>query len=60
MQEPITIPLGTSFKYQQSGPSRKLVEVMDTFQYVPLSKNLEKFINNPEVFAEVLYIICMF
>lgn len=45
--------LGTSLKYQQSGSTRRLVEHQDTFQYVPLTENLEKFLSNPEVLAEV-------
>ena len=45
--------LGTSLKYQQSGSTRRLVEHQDTFQYVPLTENLEKFLSNPEVLTEV-------
>ena len=42
--------LGTSFKYRPSGD---LVEYEDTFQYVPLVENLEKFLNHSEVLSEV-------
>ena len=53
-QEPETIRLGSSLRYQQSGSSRRLVEVTDTFQYVPLIPNLKHFLSNPDVFKEVI------
>ena len=53
LQEPITIELGTSHRYQQSGSSQILVECKDTFQYVPFLKNLERLLSNPEIYAEV-------
>ena len=53
IQEPVTIELGTSYKYQQCGSTQRLVEFKDTFQYVPLMKNLENFLMNPEIFEEV-------
>ena len=43
-QEPVACELGTSFKYQQTGIKRRLVEVKETFQYIPLMQNLEKII----------------
>lgn len=46
--------LGTSFRYTKSGRNRKLVEVNDTYQYVPLLKNLQWILNNPEIHNEVM------
>ena len=44
-QEPVSYELGTSFRYQQTGAKRRLVEVQETCQYVPLLQNLEKLLN---------------
>ena len=52
-QEPVACELGTSFRYQQMGTKRRLVEVTETFQYVPLLPNLEKLLNNKDIFQEV-------
>ena len=52
-QEPVACELGTSFKYQQTGIKRRLVEVKETFQYIPLMQNLEKLLNNQDVYQEV-------
>lgn len=52
-QEPVTCELGTSFRYQKSGTTRRLVEVKDTSQYIPLLKHLEKLLNNSDVLQEV-------
>ena len=54
MQEPLACELGTSFRYQQTGAKRKLVEVTETSQYVPLLPNLERLLNNKNIFQEVL------
>jgi hypothetical protein len=51
--EPITVELGRTYKYQQCGSTQKLVEVKDTFQYVPLLKNLEILFSNKQVFEEI-------
>ena len=37
MQEPVTIQLGTSYKYKKRGAKRQLVDTPDTFQYIPKS-----------------------
>ena len=36
-----------------SGSGQRLVEYTDTFQYVPLRENLEKFLNHTDIFKEV-------
>ncbi|XP_065893459.1 uncharacterized protein [Dysidea avara] len=51
--EPVACELGTSFRYQQMGTKRRLVEVTETFQYVPLLPNLEKLLNNKDIFQEI-------
>ena len=48
--------LGTSFRYQQTGAKRRLVEVQETCQYVPLLQNLEKLLNNQDVYREVYFV----
>ena len=53
LQEPLTVELGTSYKYQRSGSKRRLVEYKDTFQYIPLMDNLVQLLKNPEIFDEV-------
>lgn len=52
-QEPVACELGTSFRYQQTGVKRRLVEVRETCQYIPLMQNLEKLLNNQDVYQEV-------
>lgn len=52
-QEPVTCELGTSFRYQQTGVKRRLVEVRETCQYIPLMQNLEKLLNNQDFYQEV-------
>ena len=52
-QEPVSYELGTSFKYQQTGAKRRLVEVKETCQYVPLLQNLERLLNNEDIYQEV-------
>ena len=56
-QEPVTMLLGASFKYQRSGGTQRLVEVKETFEYVPLLENLEQFLSNPEVLQEVIFCV---
>ena len=53
MQEPLACELGTSFRYQQTGVKRRLVEVTETAQYIPLLSNLERLLNNQSIFQEV-------
>ncbi len=54
LQEPVTIELGTSYKYRKSGSKRLLVEVPDTYQYVPLLENLEWILQNKSISSEVI------
>lgn len=65
LKEPVTIVLGTTLRYQQCGSVRRLAECKETFEYIPLLENLEKFLSNCEVFQEVIVIrssfgICLF
>ena len=53
LYEPVTITLGTSYQYKQSGAKRRLVERCDTFQYIPFLENLEWFLDNKEIYKEV-------
>ena len=50
MQEPKTINLGTHLIYNNR---QRLVEAIDSFQYVPLIPNLTAFLQNPDIYAEV-------
>lgn len=54
MQEPVTIQLGTSYKYKKRGAKRQLVDTPDTFQYVPLIENLEWMLQNRDLYDEVI------
>ena len=56
-QEPISYELGTSFRYQQTGAKRRLVEFQETCQYIPLVQNLEKLLNNQDVYQEVYCVL---
>ena len=53
----MTIKLGISFRYQQTGSTRQLVEFDETFQYIPLMENLERLLNNADVLQEVHSIV---
>lgn len=53
MQEPKTISLGTTLRYKGVGSTRQLVDVEESFEYVPLIENLEALLNNVEVLKEV-------
>jgi len=53
----VTIKLGISFRYQQTGSTRQLVEFDETFQYIPLMENLERLLNNADVLQEVHSIV---
>ena len=53
LQEPMTIQLGSKLQYQRYGSTCRLIEVKDTFQYVPLLPNLQRFLSNTEVFKKV-------
>ena len=53
LQEPVTVELGTRYKYQFSGSKRRLVQKSDTFQYVPLIDNLQWILQNKDVYDEV-------
>ena len=57
MQESVTQQLGTSFKYKKIGSSRRLIEIQDTFEYVPLLDNLERLLCNQDVFEEVYRVL---
>ena len=48
--------LGTSFRYKQTGAKRRLVEIQETCQYVPLLPNLEKLLNNQDIYQEVYFV----
>lgn len=52
-QEPVASELGTLFRYQQTGIKQRLVEVKETFQYIPLMENLEKVLNNQDIYQKV-------
>ncbi len=54
MQEPVSVTLGSSYKYKLTGINRSLVEKADTFQYIPLLSNLEWLLQNKNVYREVL------
>lgn len=53
MQEPISITLGTSYKYKATGIHRSLIEKADTFQYVPFLGNLEWLLQNRSIYNAV-------
>lgn len=53
MQEPLTITLGTEYSYKQRGAKSCLTERSETFQYVPLTDNLEWVLQNSDVYREV-------
>ena len=53
IQEPVTVELGQIYRYTYSGVKRKLVEVPETFQYVPLIDNLEWVLQNKDIYQEV-------
>ena len=54
MQDPVTIELGTSYKYRRRGHRRLLVEQKDTFQYIPLIENLQSILQNKEIYIQVI------
>lgn len=58
MQEPVTVTLGTEYHYRSSGTKRRLIEKPETFQYVPLIKNLEWVLQNVDVCREVGVFSC--
>lgn len=53
VQEPITVTLGSERVYTQTGAKRRLSEVNDTFQYVPLLESLQSLLRNSEILDEV-------
>lgn len=53
MQEPVTITLGTEYRYKARSAKRCLIEKPETFQYVPLIENLEWVLQNTDVCHEV-------
>ena len=53
MQEPVTVQLGTSYVYKNSGAKQRLVERKDLFQYVPLFKHLAWLLQNVDIYNEV-------
>lgn len=59
MQEPESITLGSSYQYKNSGLNRSLVEKPDTFQYVPLLKNLEWLLQNKREVMPTVTCICV-
>ena len=54
VQEPITVTLGSERVYTQTGAKRRLSEVNDTFQYVPLLEGLQSLLRNSEILDEVV------
>ena len=53
IQEPVTIELGTTYEYRRSRGKRRLFEVSETFQYVPLIENLQWLLQNKDIYNEV-------
>ena len=53
IQEPVSVELGSTYSYKTSGRKRYLSEKSETFQYVPLIKNLQWVLQNKEVYEEV-------
>jgi len=52
----VSVELGATFRYQQIGVKRRLVEVNETCQHIPLLENLEKLLNNKDVYQEVYFV----
>lgn len=48
-QEPVTIKLGKRMEYVNTGSKRRLCEVEDTFQYVPLLEGLKSLLAHAEI-----------
>ncbi len=57
MQEPRTVILGSTYEYRKSGAKRRLIEKQETFQYVPLIKNLEWVLQNKDLSTEVRFFV---
>lgn len=52
--EPVSIELGSSYSYQKSGTTTRLIEKKDTFQYIPLIDNLRCIMQNKEICTELM------
>lgn len=52
-QEPVTIKLGTHLECVRTGSKRRLAEVNDTFQYVPLLQGLQALLGHSDIRDEV-------
>ena len=54
MQEPEEIRVGEPYHVPRfSGPKRRLVEVFDTYQYVPLLKSLIKLLSDDSILEQI-------
>ena len=59
-KEPRENTFGTRYQWKTVHGKRKLVEIKDTFQYIPLLDVLQAMLNNDSIFKEVQYILLFY
>ena len=57
----MTIKLGMRLEYTHTGSKRRLSEINDTFQYVPILESLRSLLSHVDIYDEVSgpAILCM-
>ena len=58
-QMPVKVVLGTRRKAKGLGAKRQLVEVEDSFMYVPILETIQTLLNNQTVLEEVRCVYIM-